>query len=120
MLQEEQTKALEKVKECIVESVSQTLADSDIEFSFVIERKNKIVTIKECQPEILDESVPEEDFQEEITEESLTEETEEHEEKPKDEIQRSRKKSEAFSVTMPDGKVIQEKNALVRICCLWF
>lgn len=111
MLQEEQTKALEKVKECIVESVSQTLADSDIEFSFVIERKNKIVTIKECQPEILDESVPEEDFQEEITEESLTEETEEHEEKPKDEIQRSRKKSGAFSVTMPDGKVIQEKNA---------
>ena len=30
-------------------------------------------------------------------------------EEQKDEIQRSRKKSEAFSVTMPDGNVIQEK-----------
>lgn len=109
MLQEEQSKALDKLKECIVESVSQTLADSDIEFSFVVERKNKIVTIKDFQADSV--SVPEEDSYEEIAEGSLAEETEVLDENSADETQRSRKKSEAFAVTMPDGNVIREKNA---------
>lgn len=96
MLKEEQSKALDKVKKCIVESVSQILADSDIEFSFVVERKNKIVTIKEYQPEIVEVTKPQEESQEEETEEKEG---------------RTLAKSVGFKVLFPDGREIKKNNA---------
>ena len=109
MLKQEQEKLLDKVKASIMESVSQTLADADIEFSFVVERKNNVVTIKDYKPEPVPVAVIEEESQ---IEEPTKEETEETVEGNADEIQRNRKKSEAFSVTMTDGTEIQEKNAV--------
>lgn len=96
MLQIEQTKALEKVKECIVESVRKTLADSDIEFSFVVERKKKIVSIKDIQPEKNEVIKP--------IEKSKEKETEEKE-------GRTLAKSVGFKVLFPDGREIKKNNA---------
>lgn len=96
MLQKEQTKVLDNVKECIVESVSQKLADSDIEFSFVIERKNKIVTIKEYQSGTFEVIKPQEETPEEETEEKEG---------------RTFAKSVGFKVLFPDGKEIKKNNA---------
>lgn len=96
MLEEEQKKLLDKVKDCIRESVSRTLEDSDIEFSFVIERKNKVVSIKEYKTESASVAVSEDNSKEE-----------DHEEKEG----RTLAKSVGFKVLFPDGREIKKNNA---------
>jgi len=101
MLQQEQTKLLDKVKECIVESVCQTLSDSDIEFSFVVERKNKAVSVKENMLDLVAVAITEEKPQ---SEKLLAEETEEK-------GCRTLAKSVGFRVLFPDGREIKRNNA---------
>lgn len=93
MLKQEQEKLLDKVKASIMASASQTLADADIEFSFVVERKNNVVTIKDYKPEPVPVAVIEEESQEK---DSAVEETEEKEEGNADETQRNRKNLRPF------------------------
>ena len=95
----------QKIKDALLHSATSAVTDNDIEFAYIVKRNaDKVITIEEYNPiSIVSTSTDQHDLLGGELHEETTDE---------DKRRITRKKSEAFAVTIPDGNVIMEKNAV--------